>query len=127
MTAMATSPFDITGSRALVTGSSKGIGKAIALRMAEHGAKVVVSSRKAEACQEVADGIRKNGGDYFAGKRSAPSEPQVKPASFNTARALSRSYLGSGITSLCQKALAGTIVDALRPASPPSTSAMIAS
>ena len=49
--------FDLTGKVAVVTGSSKGIGKAIAIRMAEHGAKVVVSSRKADGCQAVADEI----------------------------------------------------------------------
>jgi NAD(P)-dependent dehydrogenase (short-subunit alcohol dehydrogenase family) len=42
--------FDLTGQVAVITGSSRGIGKAIAHRMAEHGASVVVSSRKPEAC-----------------------------------------------------------------------------
>ena len=42
--------FDLSGQTAVITGSSKGIGKAIAHRMAEHGASVVVSSRKADAC-----------------------------------------------------------------------------
>lgn len=42
--------FDLSGKSAIITGSSRGIGKAIALRMAEHGASVVVSSRKQDAC-----------------------------------------------------------------------------
>ncbi len=57
------SPFDLNGQVAVITGSSKGIGRAIAEVMAAMGAKVVVSSRKADACEVVADGIRKAGGD----------------------------------------------------------------
>ncbi len=43
--------FDLSGQTAVITGSSRGIGKAIAHRMAEHGANVVISSRKADACE----------------------------------------------------------------------------
>ncbi|MEG9861688.1 MAG: SDR family oxidoreductase [Parvularculales bacterium] len=52
--------FDLTGKVALVTGSTKGIGEAIVKRMAEHGAKVVVSSRKADACDKIAAEINEN-------------------------------------------------------------------
>jgi NAD(P)-dependent dehydrogenase (short-subunit alcohol dehydrogenase family) len=54
--------FDLSGKVAIITGSSRGIGRAIAERLAEHGAKVVVSSRKAEACKAVADAINKKHG-----------------------------------------------------------------
>ena len=46
--------FDLSGQVAVVTGSSRGIGRAIAHRMAEHGARVVISSRKQDACDAVA-------------------------------------------------------------------------
>jgi NAD(P)-dependent dehydrogenase (short-subunit alcohol dehydrogenase family) len=54
--------FDLKGKVAVITGSSKGIGRAIAERMAEHGAKVVVSSRKLPACEEVTKAINEKFG-----------------------------------------------------------------
>ena len=48
------SQFDLTGKVAIITGSSKGIGKASAFELAAHGAKVIISSRKQDACDTVA-------------------------------------------------------------------------
>src|SRR5438105_9271386 len=56
-------PFDLTGKVAVITGSSRGIGRSSAELLAKLGAKVVISSRKVHACEEVAEGIRKAGGD----------------------------------------------------------------
>lgn len=58
--------FDLTGRTAIVTGASKGIGRSIAEHLAAFGARVVVSSRKLEPCQQVAQGIRDNGGEATA-------------------------------------------------------------
>jgi NAD(P)-dependent dehydrogenase (short-subunit alcohol dehydrogenase family) len=58
--------FDLTGKVAIVTGSSRGIGRAIAEAMADQGAKVVISSRKAEACEEAAKGINDKHGQGTA-------------------------------------------------------------
>src|ERR1700732_1139029 len=60
---MKSTPFDLAGKVAVITGSSRGIGRSSAELLAKLGARVVISSRKAEACEEVAQGIRQAGGD----------------------------------------------------------------
>ncbi len=57
---------DLKNKVALVTGASKGIGEAIALTLAAHGAKVVINSRKQEDIDKVANMIREAGGDCMA-------------------------------------------------------------
>lgn len=58
--------FDLTGQVAIITGSSRGIGRSIAEQMARAGARVVISSRKAEPCETVAEAIRAAGGEAVA-------------------------------------------------------------
>ena len=72
--------FDLTGKTAIITGSSRGIGRSIATQMALHGAKVVVSSRKVEACQIVADEINETCKDSEGGAIVIPCNISDKTA-----------------------------------------------
>ena len=62
--------FNLEGRTALITGSTRGIGRAIAMRLAEHGARVTASSRKPEACEQTAEEI-----NLRFGKGTAISAP----------------------------------------------------
>ena len=67
----------LTGKVAIVTGSSSGIGKAIALRFGEEGASVIVAARNAEGCEKTARAIRQKGGDARVIQTDIRHEGQV--------------------------------------------------
>jgi NAD(P)-dependent dehydrogenase (short-subunit alcohol dehydrogenase family) len=70
--------FRLDGKTAIITGASRGIGRAIAELYARAGARVVVSSRKLDACQNVVDQIRKDGGEATAVNCNISDKSQIE-------------------------------------------------
>jgi NAD(P)-dependent dehydrogenase (short-subunit alcohol dehydrogenase family) len=71
--------FDLSGKSALITGSSRGIGQAIAEALADHGANVVISSRRQDSCDAAAQAInQRGGGQAFAVQASIGSKADLE-------------------------------------------------
>src|ERR1041384_6938353 len=68
----------LAGKVAIVTGSSSGIGKAIAIRFGEEGAKVVVAARRKALCEQTAKEICRKGGEAFVIQADVSHETQVE-------------------------------------------------
>ena len=86
------SRFDLGGRVAIITGSSKGIGKAIAEELAAHGAKVVISSRKLDACEAVAAELdaRHGAGTAIAAAASLSDKASLQAMVDETRRAFGK-------------------------------------
>jgi NAD(P)-dependent dehydrogenase (short-subunit alcohol dehydrogenase family) len=80
------SPFGLDGKVAIVTGSSRGIGRASAEAMARLGAKVIISSRRIEACEAVVGDIRRHGGEASAIACNVARKPEVEALVAGTLR-----------------------------------------
>ncbi len=78
MTELSSPLFDLSNKVALITGGSRGIGEAIAHAYAQHGAKVVVASRKIDNVQSVADAINAAGGHAIAIACHTGDRAQIK-------------------------------------------------
>ena len=99
-----TSLFDLTGKVAVITGSSKGIGRAIAEEMALHGAQVVISSRKGDVCEAVAADINAACADGEGGAIAIAAHVGQKEALEHLA-AETRSRLGKIDILVCNAAV----------------------
>jgi NAD(P)-dependent dehydrogenase (short-subunit alcohol dehydrogenase family) len=87
MTTSPRSPFDLSGKVAIVTGSTKGIGRAMVSGLAAAGASVVVSSRKQHLCDEVATEVRAESGREALGLACHVGEWDAIPAFVDAVRA----------------------------------------
>jgi NAD(P)-dependent dehydrogenase (short-subunit alcohol dehydrogenase family) len=79
-------PFRLDGKVAVITGSSRGIGRSIAETMARQGARVVISSRKADACEEAATAIRGEGGEALVIPCNVSNKAEVENLAAETVK-----------------------------------------